>query len=359
MKRVFGLVGYACNGKSTIINKIVDKSEFKFIDLPQIYKNEAYKNGFDGVTPWYLGVGLEKYREESRKAVFKFIDEEISKNDNLIIDDVFDIEVYKRLIEIFPQMELISFHSRYNDRLKRLSKRAGLTQKEELISGLKARDNMKRYCGIEDVLTHCKYHINNKKDINSAKLLLDNKLNRNLIICIVGYSGCGKSSICNLLSKNFDIPLFKYGKEANKFVKKAGYNKSRDFVKSQGMEQYENFINSNMYNVLNEYMTNNKVFLIDGIISCEVYDWLKENNEMFTIYIKLDEEERLNRLIEREKIPFDKAKEELYIKDNIKIECGLDMVVAKCNCIVESNQELDLIVDKVSKLISSFGLDKS
>lgn len=352
MKRVFGLVGYACNGKSTIISKMIDKNEFKFIDLPKIYKDEAYKNGYDGVTPWYLGVGLKKYRDESRKAVFKFIDEELNNLDNLIIDDIFDIEVYKKLMELFPQMELISFHSRYSDRLKRLSKRSGLTQKEELIEGLEARDGMKRYCGIEEVLTHCEYQINNKKDIDSAKMLLDNKINRNLIICIVGYSGCGKSSVCNLLSKKFDIPLFKYGKEANKFVKKYGYNKSREFVNNEGIEQYENFININMRNVLNEYMANNKVFLIDGIISCEVYDWLKENNEVFTIYIKLNKEDRIKRLMKREKIPFDVAKEELYIKDNIKIECCLDMVVSKCNSIVESSEDLDLVVDKVSKLIA-------
>ena len=50
MKRVFGLVGYACNGKSTIIKKIEGNKEYTFIDLPQIYKNEAYKNGYPGVT---------------------------------------------------------------------------------------------------------------------------------------------------------------------------------------------------------------------------------------------------------------------------------------------------------------------
>ena len=105
MKRVFGLVGYACNGKSTIIEKMIDKTEFKFINLPQIYKNEAYKAGYEGVTPWYEGVGLKQYSTDSRKAVFKFIDEDLCTDQNLIIDDIFDIEVYNKLIEIFPQME--------------------------------------------------------------------------------------------------------------------------------------------------------------------------------------------------------------------------------------------------------------
>lgn len=43
MKSVFGLVGYACNGKSTIIKEIIRNKDYTFIDLPQIYKNEDIK----------------------------------------------------------------------------------------------------------------------------------------------------------------------------------------------------------------------------------------------------------------------------------------------------------------------------
>ena len=78
--------------------------------MPQIYKNEALKNGYNGITEWYTDVGLEKYSKESRIAVLNYIDRELPRTKKLIIDDIFDISVYNRLIEIFPQMKLIGFH---------------------------------------------------------------------------------------------------------------------------------------------------------------------------------------------------------------------------------------------------------
>lgn len=43
LKRVFGLVGYACNGKSTIIKEIIGNKDYTFIDLPQILKMRHIK----------------------------------------------------------------------------------------------------------------------------------------------------------------------------------------------------------------------------------------------------------------------------------------------------------------------------
>lgn len=353
MKRVFGLVGYACNGKSTIIKKIMNNKDYTFIDLPQIYKEEAYKNGYTGVTEWYTGVGLEKYREESKKAVLNYIDKELPRTKNLIIDDIFDIDVYKRLMEIYPQMKLISFHSKYNDRLKRLSERAGITDRDELIKGLNERDNMKRYCGIEKIFTKCKYEINNKDDILNAKKLFENEIKKNLIICIVGYSGCGKSTICRFISNRLNVPLFEYGKVVTKVIKDNGYNKSREYVNDKGIDSYIELIEPNVKIELKKMMKKHKFFIIDGIVSDDIYDYLLKKHDIYSIYIRLDKTSRIKRIMERENLTFEEAENNLNIKDNIKISCGLDIITSKCNAIVESNKELNACINEVLDLIEN------
>lgn len=358
MKRIFGLVGYACNGKSTIIKKIEGNKEYSFVDLPQIYKNEAAKYGYPGVTEWYTAVGLRKYLKLSRRAVLRYINNELPKNNNLIIDDIFDIKVYNRLIKIFPQMELIAFHSKHSDRLKRLEKRTGFTNKADLIKGLEARDNMKKYCGIEDVFPVCKYEINNKNDIESAKKLFNNEINRNLIICIVGYSGSGKSTICKLVGETLNIPVFKYGAEVTKIINNAGYKKSREYVNENGIESYEKLIESNIIPSLKKFMKDNKFFIIDGIVGDEIYNKLNKKNELYSIYIKLDKIKRINRLIKREKLDRNNAIDELEIKDGIKINCGLDIIISKANVIVNGDKPQRKVVSEVLKIIEKININR-
>ena len=351
MKRVFGLVGYACNGKSTIIKKIADNKDYKFIDLPQIYKNEAAKNGYDGVTEWYTGVGLKKYSKDSKKAVLDYIDKVLPRGENLIIDDIFDIDVYNKLIKIFPQMKLIAFHSKYNDRLNRLRERAGITDKEQLILGLNVRDNMKKYCGIEDIFPHCKYEITNKKDIETAKKLFSDEIKKNLIICIVGYSGSGKSTVIDFVSKSLHIPVFYYGKEVTRLMNDNGYSKSREYVEANGMDSYNALIEKEIPKLLKSFMKKNKFLIIDGINSVEVYDKLKKCNEVYSIYIKLSNEQRVSRLMKRENLKKKEAEQELRIKDGIKIESGLDIIVSKCNAIVDGSKSRDVVINETVKLI--------
>lgn len=354
MKQVFGLVGYACNGKSTIIREILYNQEYKFIDLPQIYKKEAYKNGYEGVTQYYTGVGLKEFRSNSREALFNYIDNYLPRDENLIIDDIFDIEVYNKLKDIFPHIKLISFHSKYRDRLARLSLRTGINNQEELVKGLIARDNMKRYCGIEEIFPDCKYQITNKTKIEDAKKLFTEKIRKNLIINIVGYSASGKSTVCKFVSDNLNIPLYEYGKKISKIVRGAGYQKSREYVKEKGINSYIELMDKEMIKDLNEFMKTNKIFIIDGIVSDEVYTKLKDRNEIYTIYIKLDKEERVTRLMKRESKTKEAAEKELEIKDSIKIESGLDIVTSRCNAIVDGSKKSDEVIIQVIELIKNY-----
>ncbi|MCI6266213.1 MAG: AAA family ATPase [Erysipelotrichaceae bacterium] len=355
MKRIFGLVGYACNGKSTIIKEMIDTKDYTFIDLPQIYKNEAFKRGYNGVTEYYTKVGLKQYRKDSKKAVLDYIEKQLPRNENLIIDDIFDIDIYNKLIKIFPQMQLISFHSKYQDRLNRLAIRAGITNKEELIEGLNKRDNMKKYCGIEEIFPHCKYEITNKKDLTHAKNLFCNEITKNLIVCIVGYSGSGKSSLCQYISQTLNIPVFQYGKEVTKIINEAGFKKSREYVSKNGIESYDQLVKEKLPIVIEKFRKNNKFFILDGLVSDEILDFIKENNEVFSIYIKVPKDIRIKRLMEREKLNQEIALKEINTKDNIKISSGLDIVVSKCNVIVKGDRKFDSVIDDTIKLMETLG----
>ena len=351
MKRVYGLVGYACNGKSTIIKSITSKKKYHFIDLPQIYKDEASKRGFIGVTEWYTTVGLKVFSKQSKKAVLNYIDKELPRNENLIIDDIFDIDIYQKLISIFPQMRLIAFHSKYNDRLNRLKVRANIENEKDLILGLEVRDNMKKYCGIENIFPHCKYEITNKKDIATAKKMFNDEIKKNLIICIVGFSGCGKSTVSYYVGKEMNIPIYAYGKEVTKIINNEGYKKSREYIEEKGINSYISLVETKMYSNIKKYMQKNKFFLIDCIVSDDIYYKLKKNNEVYSIYIKLDKEKRVKRILKREKLDNKNAISELNTKDEIKIQNGLDIIVSKCNAIIDGNKELNNVISEVIKFI--------
>lgn len=60
MKRIFGFVGYACNGKSTVLESLAKNNNYLYIDIPKIYRELAKLNGYSGVTEWFSVVGLEK-----------------------------------------------------------------------------------------------------------------------------------------------------------------------------------------------------------------------------------------------------------------------------------------------------------
>ncbi len=351
MKRVFGLVGYACNGKSTIINHIIEnRSDYKLVNLPIIYKDEATKNGYKGITEWYTAVGLSEYRKKSLKAVISYLEKEISRTDNIIIDDIFDIKVFDYLIKVFPQMTLISFHSKHQDRLERLSKRANL-EGNMINIGLKARDEMKKFCGIERIFPFCKYNITNSGSIDNVIDNLNNELNKNYIINIVGYSGSGKSTINNLLSRQINAPIFLYGKEVKKIINKKGYKKSRDYIKKYGIDKYTSLMNSSIIKCINQFMKNNKLFLIDGLVSNDIFEYLAKNTELISIYINTSEKERIKRLMKRENLEEKEAYKELDRKDSIKIECGLDIIASKCNYVVNGNHNLSLVIDDINRII--------
>ena len=243
MRRVFGFVGYACNGKTTILKKLAKDNNYEYIDLPKIYKSLAEKNGYSGVTEWYTSIGLKQYKKESYEAVIKYIEEELPKDKDLIIDDIFDIDIYKELEMTFPEICLIGIHSYFDNRVKRLGKRRNETDTKVLTDGIIKRDNMKNYCGIKEVLSKCITHIEKTKDIDELYKKINKEINKRFIICILGYSGSGKSTINKYLSKELDISCFFYGEYIRKIINKKGYEKSRDYIKEKGIKNYIEYTN--------------------------------------------------------------------------------------------------------------------
>lgn len=127
--------------------------------------------------------------------------------------------------------------------------------------------------------------------------------------------------------------------------------KSRAFVSANGIEAYSDLVDKEIYQVLKKYMQKNKLFIIDGIVSDEVFDKLKKNNEVYAFYVKLDKKERIKRLNKRESLDLEKALKELDIKDNIKIKCGLDIITSKCSALIDSSQTLEKVVDQISDIL--------
>lgn len=339
MANVFGIVGYACNGKSTILSKLSNNGNYEIIDLPKIYKQLAYDNGYNGVTQYFSSIGLSEYRKQTVNAVLNYIDSiEITSKD-IIIDDIFDKIVFDKILKKFPNIKIISFHSDYEDRLKRLSKRAGINNYEQLVEGIKKRDDMKNYCGIQDILQLAHSTIYNNSDIENIYNQFINTLHKPLIICVTGLSGSGKSTIVSYLSEYYNIPIFYFGKNVTEICNNHGYKKSRYFVNNQGIITYKNMINKEIYMKINNFEHSNHRFIIDGIFSFELYEKLKTENDIYNICIKLDDNSRIDRLKFREKLDFEKAKAEIMQKDSIKIQCGLFEIMKDANYIYNNDYD--------------------
>lgn len=340
MANVFGIVGYACNGKSTILSKLSNNDNYKIIDLPKIYKQLAYNNGYKGVTQHFSSVGLSEYRKQSVNAVLKYIDSIEQTDKDIIIDDIFDGIIFDKIIKKFPNIKIISFHSDYEDRLQRLSKRAGINSYEQLVEGLQKRDDMKNYCGIQDILPLAYSTIYNNDSIENIYNKFIEALNKSLIICITGLSGSGKSTIVSYLAKYYNLPIFYFGKNVTEICNNYGYRKSRYLVKDKGIDNYKKIINEELYARIIKFKSSNKQFIIDGIFSLELYEKLKNDNNIYNICIKLNENSRTERLKIRENVNFEIAKQEIMQKDGIKIQCGLLEIMQEADYIYNNNYNI-------------------
>lgn len=351
MKRIFGFVGYACNGKSTVLESLADNNNYLYIDIPKIYRELAKLNGYSGVTEWFSSVGLEKYKKESTEAVLKYI-ESLSDDKDLIIDDIFDIDVYNAIIKKYPNICMIGIHSYFKDRVERLGKRRNETDKEELTYGILARDSMKRYCGIEQVLSKCNSHIENTSTIEDLYNKLQKEINKKFVICILGYSGSGKSTINEMIAKELNIPCILYGKVIKTFINKRGFIKSRHYVQERGIEEYKEYTNELMKEYLSKYLKEHNIVLIDGLVSNDVFKYICSENDVIPILINVDEEVRKQRISKRENLDDDGSKLELHKKDFIKIANGLDMIVSKCDCVVDGTLPIEEVYKEAVKKIT-------
>lgn len=331
MNNVFGLVGYACNGKSTLLNRLKNNDNYEVIDLPKIYRQLAYSHGFTGVTEYFSNVGLEKYKEETEKEVLRYLDSLEKTNKDIIFDDIFDKVIYNAILSKYPNIKIISFESDYEDRLKRLSKRTGMADIEELKIGLKKRDEMKEYCGIKDILKDAKSNVYNHGNIDDVYNRLMSILNKSLIICITGLSGSGKSTVVSYLKEYYNLPVFYYGKKATEATRRNGYQKNRYYLENEGIESYKKMLDAEVYERIEKFKEQHKIFIIDGIFYYSMYEKIKSLNDVYNICISLDEKTRIERLSHRENLDLSEAPRELLQKDYVKIQCGALQIMEDAN----------------------------
>lgn len=92
--------GWSCSGKTTVSNIFKDTYNYSFINIREVSHSLAIEKGFTKTREWLLSTTINNYLTVCRNKILELI---TSINNNIIIDDLFDYELYCELIDKFKR----------------------------------------------------------------------------------------------------------------------------------------------------------------------------------------------------------------------------------------------------------------
>lgn len=171
-------------------------------------------------------------------------------------------------------------------------------------------------------------------------------MNKN-VFSICGFSCAGKSTLITNLINTFQFTTIRYGDIHREAIKKSGYKLGMDWVKDKGFEEYE----KGTLEILKTKMDNcpSENIIIDGIFSKECFKYLKSNKNLnvTNILLKTTFDNRLKRMMKREKYSFKTATQQLTSVDWLKFNSGLNEIMKQADYIIDSGQKSEFEITKI------------
>lgn len=162
----------------------------------------------------------------------------------------------------------------------------------------------------------------------------------NNIFSISGYSCSGKTTLIKSICQFYDYDVIRFGMIHKECVKNNGYNYAKEWIKEKGFDEYENNLIDLFKEKINSYiLQNNSDFIIDGIFSKKCYKYLTSLNNinLKNIVLNIDYNTRINRMMKRENLNYNAAREHLFVTDCIKERAGISNILNKYDCIINEN----------------------
>lgn len=174
------------------------------------------------------------------------------------------------------------------------------------------------------------------------------------IITISGYSCVGKSTLINKMSQLYDCDIMKFGMVHKECVERSQYSYAKDWIRKEGFNFYENQLLLCFKDKLMSMMENqSRYILIDGIFSNKCFSLIRNANRIDVINIVLSAEYniRIQRMMERQKMSYEKAISHISTTDNIKKQAGLKSILEDFDYLLDANKSKEEINEKCSLII--------
>lgn len=174
------------------------------------------------------------------------------------------------------------------------------------------------------------------------------------IIVITGKTGAGKSTVCKRLQEYFNYPLLTFADMGKEFANKNGYNRIRECHLAMALEEFVEGISNHIFNTIDKELTTCDTVLIDGLYIAKTVEKLKEKYDCSILYLKASDTIRYERIAERLSITVEQARVENNVKEKLKDDVGIDILIKNSSCIIDGNKSQNEVFNDTKEYIENY-----
>lgn len=173
------------------------------------------------------------------------------------------------------------------------------------------------------------------------------------IIIITGKTGAGKSTLCKSLQEYFQFPLLSFANMGKEFANKNGYQRIRQCNLDMKLEDFIEGISTHIFDTIDKQLNTCDYILVDGLYIAKTVLKLKEKYECNVIYLQSSDITRYQRIAKRLSITIEQAKEENKIKEKLKDDVGIEILIKNSNQTIDGDKNKDEVFYKTVEYIKS------
>lgn len=177
-----------------------------------------------------------------------------------------------------------------------------------------------------------------------------------LVFGIAGMPGAGKTEVCRILSKKFNVPIYIMGDILRKIAKERDIEPTRDNLEKimiKIREEGPNVISRRIFEEIKSSNIKHRIIIIDGIRSIHEVNFFKEKFKNFILLAVLASKEiRFLRLFKRKREDDPSSFKEFIRRDKIESSIGLGEVLAEADFYILNDGNLKELNKQIQRILS-------
>lgn len=174
------------------------------------------------------------------------------------------------------------------------------------------------------------------------------------IIIITGKTGAGKSTLCKSLQEYFQFPLLSFANMGKEFANKNGYQRIRQCNLDMKLEDFIEGISTHIFDTIDKQLNTCDYILVDGLYIAKTVLKLKEKYDCSILYLKASNTIRYERIAERLSITVEQARVENNVKEKLKDDVGIDILIKNSSCIIDGNKSQNEVFNDTKEYIENY-----